>query len=152
MTPYRHTQFSLLNILTIGFPAVICFIVFFAVNITGGFHYLTLGLGVLFLVLAFLFHALTIEVDADEIRMSFGPGLIRKTWPISTCTSARVIRTRLIDGWGIRMTKDGWLYNVSIPHAVLIRQTNGKAVQLGSDEPEALLASLLEAGLELEET
>ena len=71
---------------------------------------------------------------------------------VSTCTSARVIRTRLIDGWGIRMTKDGWLYNVSIPHAVLIRLTDGKAVQLGSDEPEALLAALLEAGLELEET
>lgn len=152
MTPYRHTQFSLLNILTIGLPAVVCFIVFFAVNIAGGFHYLTLGLGVLFLALAYLFHALTIEVGADEIRMSFGPGLIRKSWPVTSCSSARATRTRLIDGWGIRMTKDGWLYNVSIPHAVLIRLTDGKAVQLGSDEPEQLLAALREAGLELETT
>jgi hypothetical protein len=152
MTPYRHTQFSLLNILTIGLPAVICLFVFFTVNIAGGFSYLTLGLGVFFLALAYCFHSLTIEVDADEIRMSFGPGLIKKSWAVSTCTSARTIRTRLIDGWGIRLTKDGWLYNVSIPHAVLIRLVNGKAVQLGSDEPEQLLAALREAGLELETT
>jgi hypothetical protein len=80
--------------------------------------------------------------------MSFGPGFIKKSWPISTCVAARQLRTKLIDGWGIKATKLGWLFSVSLPHAVLIRFKNRKAVQLGTDEPEALL----EAGLALEDT
>ncbi len=152
MTPYRHSQFSMLNIFAVGFPGVICLVLYFTLNITGGFQYMTLGLGLLFLGIAYCFHSLTVEVDEENIRIRFGPGLIKRSWPVSDCIGARATRTRLIDGWGIRLTREGWLYNISIPHAVLVRFENGKAIQLGTDEPEALLAAMLEAGLSLEES
>ena len=118
--------------------------------VSGFWSYLILGLGIFFLLLGYGFNSLTIEVNSEEIRLAFGPGAIKKAWPTSTCVSARHIRTRMIDGWGIRLTKEGWLYSVSLPHAILIRFDDGNAVQLGTDEPKELLAALEEAGLMIE--
>jgi hypothetical protein len=151
VTPYRHTQVGTLNLLLLGSPALACLLVFSLSNNMGAWSILVLGLVLLFVGLAFCFSSLTIEVDAERVGLSFGPGWIRKSWPIENCTAARQIRTRLIDGWGIKLTSQGWLYSISMPHAVLVRFTDGKAVQLGTDEPEALLATLLEAGLDLED-
>ena len=132
-------------------PMVACAAAFFIAPMPSPWQYLVLGLAVFFLALIILFHSLTIEVDEEEIRMHFGPGFVRKTWMIDSCLDARQTKTRLIDGWGIKLTNKGWLYSVSMPDAVLIRFTTGKSVQLGTDEPEALLAALLEAGVDLNE-
>jgi len=151
VTPYRHTETSLLNLVALGVPMVACAAAFLIVPMPSPWTYLVLGLAVFFLVLVILFHSLTIEIDEREIRMHFGPGLVRKKWTVSGCLDARRTKTRLIDGWGIKLTNRGWLYSVSMPDAVLIRFTTGKSVQLGTDEPEALLAALLEAGVDIDE-
>lgn len=150
MTPYRHTETSVLNLIALGIPAVACLFAFFVMPISGFWAYFTLVLGLFFLALMYCFHSLKIEVDTDEIHMAFGPGFIKKSWPIANCTSARYVRANLIDGWGIRLTKHGWLYSVSLPHTVLIRFSSGKAVMLGTDDPKELLAALEDAGLEIE--
>lgn len=150
MRAYRHTQTSVLNLFALGIPAIACTFAFFVMPISGFWAYFTLGLGLFFLVTMYCFHSLEIEVDPDEIRMAFGPGFIKKSWPIAECKSARYIRTKTIDGWGIRLTSNGWLYSVSLPHAVRIRLESGKAISLGTDEPKELLAALEEAGVSIE--
>ena len=151
MTPYRHTQFSVLNMILLGLPMIWTVWGGLFLGIPSPFNFLVLGLGIFFLGLAICFYSLKIEVDQESIRMAFGPGLFKKSWQLAGCTAVRQVRTRFIDGWGIKLTRDGWLYSVSMPHAVLVRLENGKAFILGTDEPEALLAALLEAGLELED-
>ena len=121
---------------------------------------LTLGLAVLFaglgfvgarliwfslpflLIVAWLFHSLTIEIGEHELRWRFGPGLIRKSVPLEEIISARPVRTNILEGWGIHLTRHGWLYNVSGFDAVAIALRNGKHFALGTDEPQMLAARL----------
>ncbi len=60
-----------------------------------------------------LFHSLTVEVNTSEIIASFGPGLIRKRFPIGDIHGARIVQNKWYYGWGIRLTPHGWLFNVS---------------------------------------
>ena len=147
MTPYRHTQFSALNLVLLGIPTAVCVYVAFTIPVQWG-TWLALGVAALFITLGVLFHSLTIQVDTESVRLHFGPGLIRKSWSISDCTAASHVTTALWEGWGIRLTSRGWLYNVAIPDAIMIRLGNGTAGQLGTDEPQALLAALKNAGVE----
>ena len=91
---------------------------------------------------AWLFHSLTIEIVEGELRWRFGPGLIRKRVPLDMITSAEPVRTNVIEGWGIHLSRFGWLYNVSGFDAVAIRMKNGQHFALGTDEPETLAAHL----------
>ena len=47
-----------------------------------------------------------------------------------------------LEGWGIHLSRFGWLYNVSGFDAVAITLVSGKRFALGTDEPQALLAAL----------
>jgi hypothetical protein len=96
------------------------------------------------LLCAWLFHSLTVEIADGELRWRFGPGLISKRVPLDMITSAAPVRTNVIEGWGIHLSRFGWLYNVSGFDAVAIRMKNGQHFALGTDEPEALAAQLAE--------
>ena len=88
------------------------------------------------------FGSLTVAVDHAELRWHFGPGVWRKRVPLSDIQSVEVTRTRFWDGWAIRWTRRGWLYNVAGLDAVLVRRRDGKAVLIGSDEAQRLAAAL----------
>ena len=77
-----------------------------------------------------------------ELRWRFGAGLIRKRVPLDQIISARAVRTNWIEGWGIHLSRYGWLYNVSGFGAVAIQMKNGQHFALGTDEPEKLMARL----------
>ena len=89
-----------------------------------------------------LFHSLTIEVADGELRWRFGPGLIRKRVALDMIVSAQPVRTNFLEGWGIHLSRFGWLYNVSGFNAVAIKMKNGQHFALGTDEPEALCRAL----------
>lgn len=88
------------------------------------------------------FGSLTVAIDHAELRWHFGPGVWRKRLPLSDIASIEVTRTRFWEGWGIRWTSRGWLYNVAGLDAVLVRRRDGKAVLIGSDEAQRLAAAL----------
>lgn len=92
-----------------------------------------------------LFYSLTIEVAEGELRWRFGPGLIRKRVALDMIVSAEPVRTNVIEGWGIHLSRFGWLYNVSGFDAVAIKMKNGQHFALGTDEPEALCRALQRA-------
>ena len=151
MIRYQHTQVGKLNLFALGLAGSWTLAAGLFLGLPRPFDLFTIGLGGLFLILGLLFFSLRIQVDGEGIRIAFGPGIISRSWALGDCVSARQVRTSLIDGWGVKLTRDGWLYSVARPHAVRIRLTNGACVLLGTDEPEVLLAALLEAGLDLEQ-
>jgi hypothetical protein len=98
--------------------------------------YATLGLAFL------LFYRLGVTVEPDRIRAVFGIGLIGKDIPVAAVVRAEVVRTRPWWGYGIRWTPSGWLYNVAGRHAVRLEIRGGRAVMIGTDEPDALKAAI----------
>ena len=104
---------------------------------------LALSLGAtLAVAIGWLWSSLTVRIADGALRVQFGLGLPRKTVPLADLESVEVTRTRFLDGWGVRRTRRGWLYNVSGFDAVLLRRKDGKALLVGTDEPRKLKAAL----------
>jgi hypothetical protein len=89
-----------------------------------------------------LFATLLVEVDAREVRVRFGVGLIRKTVPIADIVRADIVRTRIGWGWGLHWTPAGWLYNVAGRDAVRLELRRERAIMIGSDEADRLKAAI----------
>jgi hypothetical protein len=87
-----------------------------------------------------VFNSLTVEITSDELRWRFGPGIIAKRVALAEIVSARSVQTNFLEGWGIHLSRFGWLYNVSGHGAVAIVLRNGRKFALGTDEPEVLCA------------
>lgn len=135
MNTYKHTQRGKLIIVAMAAGA--------AAMAIGALTMRPLIVGVPILLFAgWLFHSLTIEIDDDELRWSFGPGWIRKSVPLTEVSSATPVRTNTLEGWGIHYSRFGWLYNVSGFDAVAIQLKNGRKFALGTDEPGELAARL----------
>ncbi len=141
MNTYRHTQFG--AVVVVALFAVIPVGVL-PVWLAGTGAVALLILGILAVVLA-LFANLTVEVGAEQIRIHFGIGLIRKRFPLDQIDTCRPVRNSWIYGWGIRLTPHGWLYNVSGLDAVELKMKNGKTCRIGTDEPEVLSSTIRKA-------
>ena len=85
---------------------------------------------------------LTVEVDAENVRVRFGIGLIRKSIPLSDIARCEIVRTPSWWGWGIHWTPSGWLYNISGRAAVRLEMTSQRPLMIGSDEAERLKAAI----------
>jgi len=136
---YRHTQRgTLILAVTLGMALVFCGLGFSI----GLLKSLWISVPVL-LAAAWLFSSLTVEITDRELRWKFGPGLIRKSVPLAEIVSAQLARTG--PSWGIHWSpRTGWLYNVSGFDAVAVTLRSGKKFALGTDEPQALAARLVE--------
>ena len=85
---------------------------------------------------------LTVIVDAEQVRVYFGIGLIRKSIALADIARCEVVRTPTWWGWGMHWTPSGWLYNVSGRAAVRLEMTSQRPVMIGSDEAERLKAAI----------
>src|SRR5476649_676717 len=103
---YQHTQPGKVILVSVGAMAALLIII----GMTACPPVL-FALMILVLV-AWLFHSLTIEIADGELRWRFGPGWIRKRVPLGEIASAQVVRTMVLEGWGIHYSRFGWLYNV----------------------------------------
>ena len=141
MNTYRHTQFGTVIVVT---TAAIIPLAALPAWLAGIATAAWLILGSMVVVLA-LFASLTVEIDAEHLRIRFGIGLIRKRFPLDQIDTCRPVKNPWIYGWGIRLTPHGWLYNVSGQEAVELKMKSGKTCRIGTDEPEVLTAALQEA-------
>jgi hypothetical protein len=134
---YRHTQ--------VGYLVLVVMLVA-ALGIFGlaprGPLAVTLIVAILLIMSAVLFASLTVEVGDGELRFQFGPGFWRKRFPLADIAAADVTQSSWWEGWGIRITPRGMLYNVSGTGAVEITLRSGKAFRIGTDEPEALAQAI----------
>ncbi|HEY5387857.1 MAG TPA: hypothetical protein VIL79_08135 [Thermoleophilia bacterium] len=93
-----------------------------------------------FAALMLAFSRLTVQVDEKRVSVGFGGGLARRRFELHTIEAASTIKTPWLAGWGIRLTRQGWLYNAWGRGAVQLEFAGGRRFTIGSDEPEALLA------------
>jgi hypothetical protein len=89
-----------------------------------------------------IFGSLTVAVSEEQVRLWFGPGLIRKSFGVRDIRDAAIVRNRWYYGWGIRLTPHGWLFNVSGLDAVELRLGSGRTFRIGTDEPAELLRAI----------
>jgi hypothetical protein len=137
MKRYEHTQ-----------PAVTVLIITGAIALSflcvGVFQKQLLIGGAVLVIISWLFRSLTIEVTETELIWKFGGGWLRKRVPLREIASVKIVRTNVLEGWGIHITRFGWLYNVSGFEAVAITLNSGKRFALGTDEAEKLASVLVE--------
>ncbi len=89
-----------------------------------------------------LFATLTVEIDEETLGIRFGPGVIRKRFPLKDIESCQVVTNHWYYGWGIRLTPHGGLYNVSGFNAVELQIKGGKKYRIGTDDPEGLAGAI----------
>ncbi len=136
---YSHTQRATL-ILAVMIGAVVAVAI---ATVLAGQPYWPLGIvAAILVVTAWLFSSLTIRITPDTICWHFGPGLFHWIRPLSTIESADRSRSHWWNGWGIRFTGFGWLYNVSGFDILVITLKNGKRFGLGTDDPDGLLEAI----------
>ena len=141
MIAYRHTQFGTVNVvIIIAILPLVILPAWLAGAAPLAWMILIFLLGVLV-----LFHNLTVTINGQDLRISFGIGLIRKRFPLDQIASCQPVRNSWLYGWGIRLTPRGWLYNVSGLEAVELKMKSGKTCRIGTDEPGVLAAALEEA-------
>lgn len=133
---YRHTQPGGLTLrLLLGLAALFL--------VLGIFVHKAILLSVpILLVFAWFFRSLTVEIDERELRWYFGSGLIHKSVALEEIVSSKPVRTNLMEGWGIHMSRYGRLYNVSGFDAVAVTLRSGKRFAIGTDEPQVLAMRL----------
>lgn len=131
---YKHTQFGYLiaTLLIIGIILIMFLMKFY------GFDWIAFIVLIILVICLFLFSALTISINNDILKISFGIGLIRKKFSIKDIESCRIVKNPWYYGWGIRLTHYGWLFNVSGFYAVEIKLKTGKRYRIGTDVPYEL--------------
>lgn len=103
---------------------------------------------VLFAAMMLAFSRLTVVVDEGSVRVGFGCGLARRRFELHSIEAVDVVKVSWLAGSGIRLTREGWLYNAWGRGAVRLRFAGGLRFTIGSDEPEAL-ATAVERAREL---
>jgi len=99
------------------------------------------GIIVLHGVLLIAFGRLKIAIGQGALQWSFGwLGLPRWQVTIADIRGADLTTSRWTEGWGIRFTREGMLYNASGNQCVRLTLKNGRSLRLGTDDPERLMA------------
>lgn len=137
-TYYRHRQFgTMLVALLAGTVSGVL-----AVAYHTGWHPLALAVLAIPALVLLLFYSLTVEVSDETVRVYFGAGLASFAFAVRDIESVMAVRNPWYYGWGIRITPQGWLYNVSGLEAVELRLRSGRRVRIGTDEPRPLVAAI----------
>jgi hypothetical protein len=137
-TEYRHTQIGYLILIVIVVAAL-----GIVASLPSDVRPVTLGVAGLLVISAVLFSSLTVVVTDGELRFHFGPGFWRKRFALDEIKAATPAQNSWWEGWGIRITPRGMLYNVSGTSAVEIEMLSGQRFRIGTDEPEALVQAIL---------
>jgi hypothetical protein len=91
---------------------------------------------------AIVFSSLTVEVNANELRWSFGPGLWTYRLPLDEIETVAIVRNHWWNGFGIRRGSGFRLYNVSGLDAVELHLKSHDIRRIGTDDPQGLADAL----------
>lgn len=141
--PYKHSQLGKIIILLVILLEAITVVIVASLFSRGEIDVLwsvLLPVEVVALILLILFFRLTVTIEEKHLIISFGIGIIRKSWHVDEIARATPVTNKWWYGWGIRFTPHGWLYNIDGTKAVEIEKKNGKKFRIGTDEPDKLVA------------
>ena len=140
---YKHTQIGYF-IIFVSLALVLLFGYILSIN---KFDPILFAVMLLIVFISLSFATLKVTIDEKYLRIKFGYGLFRKRFPLNEIVSTRAVKNHWYFGWGIRL----WLwpkmviFNVSGFDAVEIKMKNGKIYRIGTDEPNQLESSILQA-------
>jgi hypothetical protein len=138
MKDYKHTQIGYLLIIALGTASLMIGNLVLATNFN-----ITAILLLTFMVLCLvLFATLTVEVNAQEINLQFGIGLIRKRFALKDVQTYRAVKNPWYYGWGIHLIPGGWLYNVSGWEALELQMKDGRKYRIGTDDTRGLIDAI----------
>jgi len=101
--------------------------------------YINLILVIVFLICLLVFYKLTIIVDNKFVTFKLGIGLVGKSYKIADLKTCKPVATSVLNGIGIRMLSNGWLYNVTGLKAIELRFANKNSiVQIGTNKPDEI--------------
>jgi len=138
---FRRRQFG--TVVAVGLGAGVVFLGHEI--LTTGWRLLTGSLLLLLMVCLVLFHSLTIEIREGWLVCFFGPGLIRRRFRLENVVDACHVRVHWYDGFGVRLTARGWMYNVAGLDAVEISLKSGKRFRMGTNRPADVVKAITDA-------
>jgi hypothetical protein len=138
MKEYKHTQIGFLLIIALGAAALMIGNLILATN----FSIMAILLLAFMLLCLLLFATLTVEVNAQEINIQFGIGVIRKRFALKDVQNYRTVKNPWYYGWGIHLIPNGWLYNVSGWEAIELQMKNGHKYRIGTDDPQGFMDAI----------
>lgn len=125
--------------------ALICFFYFAQLGDTPLDLQTLLIFSAFFLIILSIFYGMTTTVNQKQIKVTFGIGLISKKFQMDRIGGIDVVRNPWYYGYGIRLIRNGWLYNVSGLDAVELKFRDTKGViRIGSKHPAALKKAIEE--------
>ena len=133
---YRHSQPGYLMIVI----SVILLVVT-AFMCAYGLWPLWMPIGVIGIFIFVFGYKLTVEIKDGFLRFWFGLGVFWKKIALEQIVYCEPFRG-VFAGWGIRITPDGWLYNVSGMKAVTVVLKSGKKIHIGTDESYRLVEAI----------
>ena len=138
---YLHTQKGILRPILLICVAV-CFVVAYFAWESPPLMPVFLAAGGVCTALAFAFSRLTVCGEGERLAVRFGPiPLFRKAILLGEITNVEKTRSTFLAGWGIHLTRKGWLWNIGGFDCVRI-ETGEKSTLVGTDDPEGLVAFL----------
>ena len=144
MTPKKYTQigkFSLAVLLPIFILLIIMLIITGINDVVPAM--ILIFVVVTFLVCLLIFYKLTIDIDETHVAFSLGIGLVKKKYALKDIEDCRPVKNNILYGIGIRLTANGWLYNVSGLYAIELTFKNKKfKVRIGTDKPEEVAETI----------
>lgn len=136
---YEHTQAGVLICVSLGIAILGMGVICWA---TPEGLAVTLAVLIVLVIALLLFCSLSVKVTEADVSLAFGIGVIRKRFALDEVAEAEIVRNRWYYGWGIKILRDGWLYNVSGLDAVELRFENGRRARIGTDQAVELLAAI----------
>jgi hypothetical protein len=87
-----------------------------------------------FIIIILLFYKMSVKINKKQINISFGIGIIKKKILISDINFDNIEKLKInwYYGIGIRMIKNGWLYNTKIGEAIKL-EVSGKEFAIGTE-------------------
>lgn len=102
-----------------------------------------MGVTALFVLIMLCLTRLTVTLYRDELVWQFGwLGWPRFRAPLADIQRAEACRSSWREGWGIRYSADGMLYNISGLDAVRITRRDGRRFRIGTNDAEGLVRAL----------
>lgn len=95
-------------------------------------------LSVLYIIILLLFYKLTISITDEDVKFSFGIGLIKGKYKLSDINYCKPM-SYIPFGWGIRLRPGVVLFNVSGNKAIELELKNrNRKVWIGTNNPDEI--------------
>jgi len=133
---YSHTQPGYLTVIVAGS------VVAFLLRQWSRLGPISWGVIIALAAAMFFFSALTVRITDESLCFFFNTGLYGRQIPLTAIASCRVTGTSIIEGWGIRSTPGGMLYNISGTRAIEVRLHGGERLRIGSNQPDVVCERL----------